>query len=97
MYEGPLRLRLPVSIALDADGAFSFQAPLPSPSGNLGKVGRTHTCANPLLADSSANDLCLCLVQFMDSFKGLVVPSHLRPPAQAINWIVPTGDSGTRA
>ena len=40
VYEGPLRLRLPVSMQLDADGAFSFEAPLPSPSGNLGKVVR---------------------------------------------------------
>ena len=30
--------------------------------------------------------------QFIDGFKGLVVPSHLRPPAQAINWIPLTGD-----
>ena len=29
----------------------------------------------------------------MDSFKGLTVPSHLRPPAAAVNWIELTGDS----
>ena len=33
------------------------------------------------------------LVQFVDGFKSLVIPSHLRPPAQAINWIPLTGDS----
>lgn len=55
-YEGPLRLRLPVAMQLDADGAFSFEAPLPSPEGALG--------------------------QFVDGFKALVIPSHLRPPAQ---------------
>lgn len=38
-YEGPLRLRLPVSIRLDQDGAVSFQLPLPSPQGTLGVVG----------------------------------------------------------
>ncbi|PSC68967.1 hypothetical protein C2E20_7463 [Micractinium conductrix] len=65
-YEGPLRLRLPVAMQLDRDGAFSFELPLPSPEGNLAK--------------------------FIDGFKGLVVPSHLRPPAQAINWIPLTGD-----
>ena len=37
-YEGPLRLRLPLNIQLDQDGAFSFEVPLPSPSGNLGIV-----------------------------------------------------------
>ncbi|KAL4450201.1 hypothetical protein ABPG77_010870 [Micractinium sp. CCAP 211/92] len=65
-YEGPLRLRLPVAMQLDPDGAFSFELPLPSPEGNLS--------------------------QFVDGFKGLVIPSHLRPPAQAINWIPLTGD-----
>jgi hypothetical protein len=37
-YEGPLRLRLPVAMQLDPDGAFSFELPLPSPEGGLGKV-----------------------------------------------------------
>lgn len=37
-YEGPLRVRLPVNMQLDADGAFSFEAPLPSPEGALGQV-----------------------------------------------------------
>lgn len=37
-YEGPLRLRLPVAMQLDRDGAFSFELPLPSPEGNLAKV-----------------------------------------------------------
>ena len=58
-YEGPLRLRLPVAMQLDADGAFSFEAPLPSPEGALGA--------------------------FVDGFKALVIPSHLRPPAQ-VRW-----------
>ena len=38
-YEGPLRLRLPVSSTIDHDGAVSFDLPLPSPSGSLGVVG----------------------------------------------------------
>ena len=29
----------------------------------------------------------------MDNFKALTVPSHLRPPAQAVNWVELTGDS----
>ncbi|EFN59785.1 hypothetical protein CHLNCDRAFT_56574 [Chlorella variabilis] len=66
-YEGPLRVRLPVAMQLDPDGAFSFELPLPSPEGNLSV--------------------------FVDGFKSLVIPSHLRPPAQAINWIPLTGDS----
>lgn len=37
-YEGPLRLRLPVSVPLDQDGAISFEIPLPSPAGSLGVV-----------------------------------------------------------
>lgn len=37
-YEGPLRLRLPVSLKPDQDGAISFDLPLPSPSGSLGVV-----------------------------------------------------------
>lgn len=37
-YEGPLRLRLPVAMQLDPDGAFSFELPLPSPEGNLSQV-----------------------------------------------------------
>lgn len=37
-YEGPLRLRLPVAMQLDRDGAFSFELPLPSPEGSLGVV-----------------------------------------------------------
>lgn len=37
-YEGPLRVRLPVNMQLDADGAFSFVVPLPGPSGNIGTV-----------------------------------------------------------
>ena len=32
-------------------------------------------------------------VQFMDNFKALTVPAHLRPPAQAVNWVELTGDS----
>jgi hypothetical protein len=70
-YEGPLRLRLPVNMQLDADGAFSFEAPLPSPEGALG--------------------------QFVDGFKSLVIPSHLRPPSQAINWIALSGDPAVDA
>jgi hypothetical protein len=35
-YEGPLKIRLPVSMQVDADGAFSFILPLPSPEGGLG-------------------------------------------------------------
>lgn len=31
--------------------------------------------------------------QFMDNFKGLTVPSHVRPPAQAVNWVELVGDS----
>jgi len=37
-YEGPLRLRLPVAMKLDPDGAFSFELPLPSPEGALSVV-----------------------------------------------------------
>jgi hypothetical protein len=37
-YEGPLRLRVPVNMQLDADGAFSFDVPLPSAEGALGEV-----------------------------------------------------------
>eukprot|EP00889_Picochlorum_renovo_P004243 jgi/Picre1/31273/NNA_006627.t1 len=66
-YEGPLRLRLPVSLKPDQDGAISFDLPLPSPSGSLGV--------------------------FMDNFKGLTVPCHLRPPVQAINWVQLSPDS----
>jgi hypothetical protein len=29
----------------------------------------------------------------MDNFKGLTVPCHLRPPAQAVNWVELTEDS----
>ncbi|GAB4822561.1 hypothetical protein N2152v2_009607 [Parachlorella kessleri] len=36
-YEGPLRLRMPVNMQLDADGAFSFEVPLPSPEGAIGE------------------------------------------------------------
>jgi hypothetical protein len=32
-------------------------------------------------------------MQFMDNFKALTVPSHLRPPSQAVNWVELTGDS----
>ena len=32
-------------------------------------------------------------MQFMDNFKSLTVPSHLRPPAQAINWVPIVDDS----
>jgi hypothetical protein len=35
-YEGPLKIRLPISMQVDADGAFSFILPLPSPEGGLG-------------------------------------------------------------
>ena len=59
--QGPLRLRLPLSLPTDQDGAISFEIPLPSPAGSLGV--------------------------FMDHFKGLTVPCHLRPPVQAINWV----------
>jgi len=38
-YEGPLRLRFPLNVNLDQDGAFSFDLPLPSPAGKLGVVG----------------------------------------------------------
>ena len=51
-------------------------------------------CAVTGTADCSR---VLHATQFMDSLKGLVVPAHLRPPAQVINWIVPTGDSGACA
>jgi len=51
-YEGPLRLRMPMSLPTDQDGAISFEIPLPSPAGSLGV--------------------------FMDNFKGLTVPCHLR-------------------
>ncbi|KDD71381.1 hypothetical protein H632_c5163p0, partial [Helicosporidium sp. ATCC 50920] len=51
-YEGPLRLRLPLALRLDADGALSFDCPLPSPQGKL--------------------------ALFMDAFKALTVPPHLR-------------------
>ena len=60
-YEGPLRLRMPMSLPTDQDGAISFEIPLPSPAGSLGV--------------------------FMDHFKGLTVPCHLRPPVQAVNWV----------
>eukprot|EP00887_Chlorella_sp_A99_P003983 scaffold11.g3983.t1 len=70
-YEGPLRMRLPVNMQLDADGAFSFEVPLPSPTGKIGV--------------------------FMDVFKSLVVPSHLRPPAAAVNWAELSGDSEVTA
>jgi len=33
----------------------------------------------------------------MDNFKGLTVPSHLRPPAQAINWVELVEDSDVNA
>lgn len=39
-YEGPLRLRLPVAMQLDPDGAFSFELPLPNAEGNLTQVSR---------------------------------------------------------
>lgn len=66
-YEGPLRMRLPISVKIDPDGAVSFDLPLPTPQGALGI--------------------------FMDNFKSLMVPSHLRPPAAALNWIRLSGDS----
>lgn len=59
-------MRVPVAMQLDADGAFSFEAPLPAPEGNLGR--------------------------FVDGFKQLVIPAHLRPPAAAVNWIPLSGD-----
>jgi hypothetical protein len=40
-YEGPLRLRVPVAMRLDPDGAFSFDLPLPGPTGKLGVVRRS--------------------------------------------------------
>lgn len=43
-YEGPLRLRLPVAMQLDRDGAFSFELPLPSPEGSLGVVSGRGNC-----------------------------------------------------
>jgi len=46
-YEGPLRLRLPVNMQLDA--AFSFEAPLPSPEGALGQVRLVLPLALPLV------------------------------------------------
>jgi hypothetical protein len=30
--------------------------------------------------------------QFVDGFKSLVVPAHLRPPEQSINWVPNLGD-----
>jgi len=33
----------------------------------------------------------------VDGFKSLVIPSHLRPPAQAINWIALSGDPAVDA
>ena len=47
-YEGPLRMRLPVNMQLDADGAFSFEAPLPSPEGALGQVRQRQCMAYQL-------------------------------------------------
>ena len=32
---------MPVNMQLDADGAFSFEVPLPSPEGAIGEVGMT--------------------------------------------------------
>lgn len=66
-YEGPLRVRIPISVRVDPDGAVSFDLPLPTPQGSLGI--------------------------FMDNFKSLLVPAHLRPPAAAVNWIRLTGDA----
>lgn len=43
-YEGPLRVRVPVSMQLDADGAFSFDIPLPSAEGAIGEVRRLGLC-----------------------------------------------------
>ena len=72
-YEGPLRLRLPVNMRLDPDGAFSFELPLPSPQGNLSVVSLWQPlsfivqcfgdkgCVDWLLAASVAV-LCLCAV-----------------------------------
>lgn len=37
-YEGALRLRLPAGMDVDADGALSFECPLPSPEGKIGQV-----------------------------------------------------------
>lgn len=64
-YEGPLRVRLPVNMKLDADGAFSFEAPLPSPEGALGQVLRRWlyamrivcTCVSPVLRTASCLQL----------------------------------------
>lgn len=35
-YEGPLKIRIPMAMQVDDDGAFSFTLPLPSPEGGLG-------------------------------------------------------------
>jgi hypothetical protein len=113
-YEGPLRLRLPVAMQLDPDGAFSFEAPLPSPEGSLGMV-RARGWVAPLQrrdtpqgsSSLSAHGIGCCgrylntssssPLQFVDGFKSLVIPSHLRPPAQAINWVPLTGDAAVDA
>ena len=57
-YEGPLRLRMPVSLPLDHDGAVSFELPLPSPAGNLGVVRQPHHYSCLISQSLIGNDYC---------------------------------------
>lgn len=93
-YEGPLRMRLPLSVQTDQDGSFSFEVPLPTPQGKLGIVSLCNGVIGIWhLMRFFSSEFTSVLSQFMDNFKGLLVPSHLRPPAQAVNWVELSHDS----
>lgn len=62
-YEGPLRLRFPMNINLDQDGAFSFDLPLPSPAGKLGVVGQYENSLFSLLIFQIIRNLILSIFQ----------------------------------
>lgn len=71
VYEGPMRVSVPLDVACDEDGALSFSLPLPSPQGRIGT--------------------------FVDEFKALTLPAHLRSPASAVNWADLPSDPRIRA
>lgn len=77
-YEGPLRVRVPVNMQLDADGAFSFDVPLPSPEGALGEV------SHPLVG------LYFGLGEFGGaSFCGVLLHSLQEPGERSCNCFLP--------
>lgn len=84
-YEGPLRLRMPVSMELDSDGAFSFDLPLPSPIGDFGKVPGAHASSlhQACFAGMLGTALTCLLAGLAAVCRWLQVPGGASPPAAA--------------